>query len=139
MLIIRPYDEADFDAVDHLWRACFPDDPPQNRANVAIPAKLALQRELFLVALSDDGEIIGTAMTGYDGHRGWLYTVAVDPKARRQGIGRALVDDALSRLRVLGCAKANLQIREGNEVVIAFYASLGFAVEPRTSMGMRLA
>ena len=137
-MFIRPYNEADFDAVASLWRTCFPDDPPHNRAEVAIPAKLAIQRELFWVALSDESEVSGTAMAGYDGHRGWIYTVAVDPETRRNGIGKALVKEAITQLQLLGCSKVNLQIREGNEAVIAFYATLGFVTEPRTSMGIRL-
>lgn len=137
-MIIVPYAAAHFDGVDRLWQTVFPNDPPRNRAALAIPAKLALNDGLFLTAETADGGVLGTIMAGYDGHRGWLYAVAVDPAAQRGGIGSALVREALARLARLGCTKVNLQIREGNEAVAAFYAALGFAIEPRTSMGREL-
>lgn len=133
-MIVRRYQAGDFAAVDALWRTCFPADPQRNRAAVAIPAKLAMDDCLFWVA--EDGDaVVGTIMAGYDGHRGWLYAVATDPRSRRQGIGRTLVEHAVAGLRDAGCAKVNLQIRADNAVVAAFYASLGFAEEPRISMG----
>lgn len=134
---IAPYRPDQFAQVDALWRACFPDDPPHNRAEVAIPAKLAMHDELFLVA-EEEGRVIGTAMAGWDGHRGWLYAVAVDPARRRSGVGAALVRAAEERLAALGCTKINLQVRAENAAVAAFYERLGYAVEPRVSMGKRL-
>jgi ribosomal protein S18 acetylase RimI-like enzyme len=136
-LSIAPYRPDQFAQVDALWRACFPDDPPHNRAEVAIPLKLATQSELFLVA-DDEGQVVGTAMAGWDGHRGWLYSVAVDPAHRRTGTGTALVREAEDRLAALGCTKVNLQVRGENAAVAAFYEGLGYAVEPRVSMGKRL-
>jgi ribosomal protein S18 acetylase RimI-like enzyme len=135
---VRPYISTDFAGVDHLWLRCFPDDPPHNRAAIAVPAKLAMKDDLLLVAVTNDGQVAGSVIAGWDGHRGWLYAVAVDPDLQKRGIGRALIEAALARLADLDCGKVNLQIREGNEAVIAFYAALGFSVEPRTSMGIRL-
>jgi ribosomal protein S18 acetylase RimI-like enzyme len=77
-------------------------------------------------------------MAGYDGHRGWIYSVAVSPAHRRQGIGSLLVAHAERALIDLGSVKINLQIMEGNESVTAFYSSLGFSVEKRISMGKRI-
>ena len=135
---IVTYQDRHFASVDQLWQCCFPDDPPRNRAAVAVPAKLALEDDLFLVAESESGDVIGTVMAGYDGHRGWLYAVAVDPSARRRGVGEALVREACARLRDLGCSKVNLQIRADNNAVAAFYEALGFAAEDRISMGREL-
>jgi ribosomal protein S18 acetylase RimI-like enzyme len=135
--VVRTYLPGDFAGVDRLWTEAFPDDPPQNRAGVAIPAKLAVQPELFLVA-ADADEVIGTVMAGYDGHRGWLYSVAVRPTRQRAAIGTALVAEAEARLKGLGCQKINLQIRSGNEAVARFYANLGYLTEPRISMGKRV-
>lgn len=73
---IRRYETSDFDGVKSLWDEAFPNDPPWNRAEAAIPAKLAFQPELFFVAV-EGGQVVGSAMAGYDGHRGWLYSVAV--------------------------------------------------------------
>jgi len=77
-------------------------------------------------------------MAGYDGHRGWLYTVAVSPQYRRQGIGRKLVQHAESALIEMGCLKINLQVRASNAEVVAFYQRLGYLVEERISMGKLL-
>ena len=92
----------------------------------------------MLFVAEDTGVIIGTAMAGYDGHRGWLYSVAVDPQQRRNGIGRGLVKLAIQTLKSLGCVKVNLQVRATNSQVVEFYESLGFAVEDRISMGKLL-
>lgn len=137
MLSILRFDDQYFEAVEALWGRVFPDDPAHNRAAVAVPEKMRVQPELFLVALESE-RVVGTVMAGYDGHRGWLYSVAVDPDGQRSGVGTALVREAEARLCALGCRKINLQIREGNEAVTAFYARLGYAVEPRVSMGKRI-
>jgi len=135
---IIDYDTRHFDGVDTLWRSCFPDDPVRNLAANSIPAKLALNDSLLLVAESSSEAVIGTIMAGYDGHRGWLYSVAVAPDYRRKRVGQALVTEACQRLRKIGCAKVNLQIRSDNDDVQAFYSRLGFTVEQRISMGREL-
>ena len=77
-------------------------------------------------------------MAGYDGHRGWIYSLAVHPKQRQQGVGSMLLAFAEQSLVRLGCFKVNLQILETNEAVRKFYEANGFAVEARLSMGKRL-
>lgn len=72
---------------------------------------------------------------GWDGVRGWVHHLAVDPGARRHGIGTALMGAAEERLRARGCPKINLQIVADNAAVVAFYARLGYAVEQLISMG----
>ena len=91
--------------------------------------------DLLFVA-TDQGNVIGTAMAGYDGHRGWLYAVAVLPEYRRRGIGTDLVLHAINALRAAGCIKVNLQIRANNAAVRGFYESLGFDAEARLNMGL---
>lgn len=134
---IRQFELGDFAGVEALWGACFPDDPPHNRAAVAIPQKLAFQPELFWVALAGE-QVVGSIMAGYDGHRGWLYSVAVLPGEQRRGLGTQLVRTAEAALTALGCSKVNLQVRDTNRAVAAFYAGLGYEEEPRISMGRRL-
>jgi len=134
---IRVYEDGDFAGVERLWLAVFPSDPPWNRAASAIPAKRAFQPELFFVAV--DGEpIVGSVMAGYDGHRGWLYAVAVCKDYRRAGVGTRLVRAAEAALHALGCTKINLQVRSQNDAVVRFYERLGYAVEDRISLGRRL-
>lgn len=134
---IRRYEAFDFAAVKSLWEEAFPDDPPWNHADVALPEKLAVQPELLFVAVND-GIIIGSIMVGYDGHRGWLYSVAVRANARRGGVGTALVRCAEDALKGLGCAKINLQVRAANAAIVHFYEGLGYRVEDRVSLGRRL-
>jgi ribosomal protein S18 acetylase RimI-like enzyme len=134
---IETYRARHFEGVKALWEQVFPEDPPYNRAELSIAAKLAVQPELLLVAV-DGEDVIGTAMAGYDGHRGWLYSVAVAPSRQRMGIGANLVREAEARLRSLGCGKINLQVRSTNQAVVAFYRGLGYAVEDRISMGRRI-
>lgn len=134
---IRPYLESDEAIVAALWREVFPDAPAWNIPEADIKRKLAVQRELFLVA-QIGSEVVGTAMAGYDGHRGWVYYVVIGPRYRRQRIGTALMERVEEGLARLGCPKVNLQVRASNEGVVSFYKKLGYEVEERVSMGKRL-
>ncbi len=135
---IRRYRQADESDVIELWREVFPSAPARNDPLKDIELKLTEQPELFLVAIVD-GLLVGTAMAGFDGHRGWVYYVAVHSTYRRRGIGSALMGEVESTLSQNGCPKLNLQIRSSNADVQAFYESLGFEVEDRISMGKQLA
>jgi len=134
---LRPYQDADESAVIALWNEVLPDSAPHNDPATAIRNKLAVERDLFFVAVVDEA-VVGTVMGGYDGHRGWVYSVAVLPRQRRRGIGAALVRRLLAALAERGCLKVNLQVRTWNTEVIPFYESLGFRVEEIISMGKRL-
>lgn len=134
---IRCYQEADFGGLNALWNEAFPNDPPWNRAENAIPAKRAFQPGLLFVAVNGI-DILGSVMAGYDGHRGWLYSVAVRKSERRQSLGTALIRHAEEALIGLGCGKINLQVRTSNEDVVRFYERLGYAVEDRISLGRRI-
>jgi ribosomal protein S18 acetylase RimI-like enzyme len=134
---IRPYLEHDESDVIALWRQVLPDDAPHNDPATSIRQKLAVDRELFLVA-EVAGQVVGTVMGGYDGHRGWIYSVAVAPEYRHRGIGSALVRQVEAALVARGCLKLNLQVRSTNASVLAFYEKLGFSVEPSISLGKRL-
>ncbi len=135
---IRRCTTADRDGVIALWEMVFPDDPPHNAPARVFDAKLAIRDGMLFVATDAEAVIVGTAMAGYDGHRGWLYAIAVSPGYRRRGIGTALVRHAVAALRAEGCGKVNLQIRSSNRAVRGFYESLGFRAEERLSMGMLL-
>ena len=136
-LQIRPYDSADELAVVALWREVFPDDPPHHDPAETIRLKIETQPELFFVA-TKVGIVVGTIMAGFDGHRGWLYRVAVNPAHQRHGIGTALVRRAEQELITRGAPKINLQVRSSNGQVATFYERLGFVVEERVSMGKRI-
>jgi ribosomal protein S18 acetylase RimI-like enzyme len=136
-LEIRPFIEKDEKAVAALWRRVFPDSPTWNVPEKDIRRKLFVQRELFLVAMRGS-ELVGTAMGGYDGHRGWVYYVVVSPEHRHQGIGKSLMRKVEESLAEMGCPKLNLQVRASNAQAVSFYRHLGYRVEDRISMGKRL-
>ena len=132
-MIIRKYIEGDRDGLIRLWTESFPDDPPHNEPSRMIQAKLLIDDQIFVAEKKE--RIIGACMAGYDGHRGWLYSVAVATDQRRRGIGKSLIEKTMKSLKDIGCIKINLQIRTSNHEVRAFCESLGFVVEERISMG----
>lgn len=134
---VRPFVAADEPGVVALWQRVFPDARPWNAPRAILRRKRSLHDGLVWVA-SADGRVVGAVMAGYDGQRGWLYHLAVEPARRRQGIGRALVRAAERALRTRGCPKINLQILPDNREVIAFYHHLGWLEEERISMGKPL-
>lgn len=141
---IRPFAVADTEPVVALWREAGL-VKPWNDPYRDIERKLAVQPELFLVAeladvVGDDGacRLVGTAMVGYEGHRGWVNYLAVDAGLRGGGLGRALMAEAERLLVGLGCPKLNLQVRTSNTEVLAFYERLGYAVDDAVSLGKRL-
>jgi len=133
---IRPFHLADQESVVELWSRCGL-VRPWNDPRKDIARKLAVQPELFLV-LEIDGAVTGTVMAGYEGHRGWINYLAVDPTARRRGAGRALMAEAERLLRERGCPKINLQVRCDNRQAIAFYERVGFGEDAVVSLGKRL-
>lgn len=133
---IREFADSDADEVVALWTSVGL-LRPWNDARLDIERKKAVQRELFLVAV-DGIRIVGAGMAGYDGHRGWVNYLAVRPDSRRLGVGRALMTEFEERLTALGCPKINLQVRAGNDDVLAFYARLGYAQDAVISLGKRL-
>ncbi len=122
------------DQVVTLWKAVFGYQAPHNAPEFVIAQKMEAGDGLFFVALT--GPVVaGTVMAGYDGHRGWLYSLAVSPAHRQQGIGSRLVAHAEEALRRRGCAKINLQVVAENESVVTFYQSIGYGIERRISLG----
>ena len=78
------------DEVIALWRSALNYTTGHNEANLVIDKKLAVVDDLFYVAVMNK-IVVGTAMAGYDGHRGWLYSVCVHEDHRKLGIGADLV------------------------------------------------
>lgn len=134
---------VEFDNVKHrkqvvaLWQEVFGYEAAHNSPELVIDKKVAVRDGLFFVAIGRQ-VVVGTVMAGYDGHRGWIYSMAVHPTHRKKGIGSALLACAERKLSSLGCLKINLQIVEGNEAVQRFYQANGYLTEKRISMGKRL-
>ena len=131
-MLIRRYQPIDRQPVINLWTSVFNDKQPHNSPARMIDTKLAVDDLIFVALL--DTQVVGSCMAGYDGHRGWLYAVAVMPQHRRKSIGSALVKETIAALDSLGCIKVNLQIRSQNRQVADFYQALGFNIEDRLSM-----
>jgi len=124
-LSIAPIGDADVADVIALWQACGLTRPWNDPA-----ADIALARRgpNSAILIGRDGNaMIATAMVGHDGHRGWVYYVAVDPARREMGFGRAIMDAAEDWLRQAGIAKLQLMVRRENAKAGAFYQSIGYA------------
>lgn len=133
---IRAFREADRQAVIALWQACCL-TRPWNDPDKDIDRKLTTQAELFLVG-ELDGRVIATAMAGFDGHRGSVYYLAVDPDHQHQGYGRDLMAKVEASLLALGCPKLNIAVRSSNDNVLAFYHRLDYSPDDVVSLGKRL-
>lgn len=134
---IRPFDADDTESVVALWESCGL-VRPWNDPRLDIARKLTVQPELFLVATEPDGRLVAAGMAGFDGHRGWVNYLAVEPSLQGGGLGRRFMSEFEERLAAMGCPKINLQVRAGNERVIGFYESLGYAPDHAVSLGKRL-
>jgi ribosomal protein S18 acetylase RimI-like enzyme len=133
---VRPYMPEDEKTVVELWEKC---DlvRPWNNPHLDIQRKMRVNPELFLVGIIDN-RIIATAMGGYEGHRGWVNYLAVDPALQRQGLGQRMMQEIEKRLLEIGCPKINLQVREGNTSALEFYNRIGYKDDHAVSMGKRL-
>ena len=134
---IRAFADADTEAVVALWNDCGL-TRPWNNPYQDIARKCSVSPDLFLVGTDSNAQLVATIMVGYDGHRGWINYLAVHPSHQRQGHARRLMEQAEQLLTERGCPKLNLQVRAGNEVVIALYESLGYTDDKTVSMGKRL-
>ncbi len=134
---VRPYVAEDRQAVIALWKSVFGDPGDHNSPERSLQRKLDFGDDLLFVAVNRVG-IVGTVMGGFDGHRGWVYSLAVHPGHRRQGVATKLMRHLEAHLEAVGCPKLNLQVRTTNQEVVSFYEGLGYAIEERISMGKRL-
>jgi ribosomal protein S18 acetylase RimI-like enzyme len=136
MLEIRSYEAADREALVTLWNLCGL-VRPANDPFRDIDRKLRVRGDLLRVGVSA-GQIVASVMVGYEGHRGWLNYLAVDPGHRQKGIGRQMVREAERLLAAEGCPKVNLQVRTTNTEAIKFYTAIGYAQDDALSFGKRL-
>ena len=133
---IRSFAREDTERVIELWTECGL-TRPWNDPHKDIARKLTVQPDLFLVG-DADGSILATAMIGFDGHRGWVSYLAVDPAYRGRGFAAALMVEGERLLTELGCPKIMLMVRAENTGVIDLYEHLGYATEGTILMGKRL-
>jgi ribosomal protein S18 acetylase RimI-like enzyme len=128
-LAIAPIADADVADVIALWQACGLTRPWNDPA-----ADIALARQgsnATVLIGRDGGAIVATVLVGHDGHRGWVYYLAVDPDRRHNGYGRVMMDAAENWLRDTGIEKLQLLVRTDNTSVKNFYQSLGYSMQER--------
>jgi len=135
-VIIRAFQPVDQAAVIALWEECKL-TRPWNDPHKDIARKLEVQPELFLVGTIDDA-VMASVMAGYEGHRGWMNYLAVAPRQRGRGFGRALVEHVERLLLERGCPKVGLLVRNSNKEAAEFYRRLGYAQDESISLGKRL-
>ena len=133
-LAVRSATAEDEGSIVALWRAC---DlvTPYNDPSADLRFATAGPCSDVLVGEDAAGRLVGSVMVGHDGHRGWLYYVAVSPATRGEGLGRRMVRAAEDWLRRRGVVKVQLLVRETNTGAVGFYENLGFEVAPRVIMG----
>ena len=133
---IRSFRQEDEAPLIKLWERCKLvvawNDPSKD-----IRRKVQLDPEGLLLGLHDNS-LIASVMAGYEGHRGWINYLAVDPEYRRKGLGKTMMKAAETYLEQFECPKINLQIRAKNHQVIEFYKSIGSLQEDVINMGKRL-
>jgi ribosomal protein S18 acetylase RimI-like enzyme len=131
--IYRPDDQAQM--LD-LWRQCGL-IVPWNNPLADIERKLSDSPELFFCG-KIDSNLVASCMAGYDGHRGWIYYLAVQPSQQRSGLAARMVEHAETTLLELGCPKIDLMVRDSNTEVRAFYQAIGYQLDPVCVLSKRL-
>ena len=128
-LAVAPITDTDVDAVIALWQRCGLTRPWNDPA-----ADIALARRggnATILAGRHADAVVATVLAGHDGHRGWVYYLAVDPDHQRKDFGRAIMAAAEGWLRAQGMAKVMLMVRPDNTQVRSFYDRLGYDVQER--------
>ncbi|MEO8813565.1 MAG: GNAT family acetyltransferase [Caulobacteraceae bacterium] len=133
MIEIGEIGDHEIDAVIALWRACGL-TRPWNDPGLDVADARAAPNATILVGRIDTVPV-ASIMVGYDGHRGWVYYLAVDPARRRTGSGRRMMDAAARWLSARGARKLQLMVRETNGEALGFYRRLGFDRQPTVVLG----
>jgi ribosomal protein S18 acetylase RimI-like enzyme len=128
-LSIATIEDSDIAGVIALWQKCGLVRPWNDPA-----ADIALARRdsnATVLVGREGNAIVASVLVGHDGHRGWVYYVAVDPDRQKKGYGRIIMDAAENWLRPRGIEKMQLMVRSDNTKVKTFYESLGYLEQER--------
>jgi ribosomal protein S18 acetylase RimI-like enzyme len=132
-LAVASITEPQIEPVIALWDRCGLTRPWNDaRADIAL-ARRSFDAEVLVGHVG--AALAATVMVGFDGHRGWVYYLAVEPTSRRSGLGRAMMTAAEDWLRARGAPKVQLMVREENTAVAAFYERLGYDVQSSRVLG----
>jgi ribosomal protein S18 acetylase RimI-like enzyme len=132
-LHIPDFREADRVALIALWEACAL-TRPWNDPDADID-RIQVSRDATILIGTVDGAVVASVMVGHDGHRGWIYHLAVTPDRHTRGHGRELMAEAELWLTARGAPKVQLMVRGGNEIAAAFYRALGYEGQDVTVLG----
>jgi ribosomal protein S18 acetylase RimI-like enzyme len=123
---LRTGGRDDVDAVMALWaRAAENEGRPADRREM-VEALVARDPEALLLAVDEDGAVVGSLIAGWDGWRFHLYRLAVHPSFRRRGIGVALLDAAHARFAALGATRVDAMVLDANELGASIWAAAGY-------------
>jgi ribosomal protein S18 acetylase RimI-like enzyme len=137
MISIAPLQTPDIDAVVALWQAAGLAHP-WNDGRRDIELALSHPTNRIFAAHDEAGRLVGAIMAGFDGHRGWIYSLAVDDSQRGQGTGRQLVECAEDWLAGLGAPVVRLLVLGSNEKVAGFYEACGYERGDFIAFGKRM-
>lgn len=127
---------ADTEALVALWEVCGL-TRPWNDPRADIAQALDTPTSEILV-YRDADQIVASAMVGFDGHRGWVYYLAVAPERRGSGFGKAVMDACEAWLRERGSPKIQFMVRDDNGSALGFYERLGYERQAVVTLGRRL-
>ncbi len=134
---IRTMVPSDSTQLIHLWQQCDL-TRPWNDPSRDIDRNLSSAGEIFVAELVEDGQLVGSVMAGFDGHRGSINYLAVAPQWRRTRVASQLLARVEQFLIAQGCPKLNLHVREGNEAAASFYEAHGYSQFHAMNYGKRL-
>jgi ribosomal protein S18 acetylase RimI-like enzyme len=126
----------EIEAAVALWEACDL-TRPWNDPRADIRRAFAGASSTIL-AHREAGRLVATVMVGADGHRGWVYYLAVAPDRRKQGLGEAMMRAAEAWVAARGMPKMQLMVRMENAAAAGFYHAIGYETEERLLLAKRL-
>jgi ribosomal protein S18 acetylase RimI-like enzyme len=129
VISVAPITDPDVEPVIALWQRCGLTRPWNDPAADIAFARKGTNATILVGRRAD--KVAASAMVGHDGHRGWVYYVAVDPDLQGKDFGRAIMAAAEDWLRQQGVEKAMLMVRADNTKVRAFYDKLGYETQER--------
>ena len=134
--LIEPLEATTIPSLVALWEDCGLTRPWND---AAADARLALEGPAStILGIRNEGALVGSVMVGFDGHRGWVYYLAVAPGHRRSGLARALMAAAEDWLRERGAPAVRLMVRQENALASGFYRALGYETQQVATLGKRL-